>query len=142
MEKFRKFVVIPVCIIVSAIVIIVALMPILWAVLSSFKTDFEIFSNPIALPKRFSIESYKYGISVAPVFTFFFNSIVVAVFGTLLNVYSVAMASYVAARRDFALKNLLIVVISMTMFVSICLRCSTRTLLALVSSFISAAMDS
>ncbi len=130
MENFKKFFVKPLCILIMIVVVLVAVLPIIWAVISSFKTDFEIFSEPIALPKTFSFKSYKYVAQTAPVFQFLLNSLIVAFGGTFLNVYAVSMASYVVARRNFIGKGLLVTVISMTMFVpSMCSAFPTYTLL-------------
>lgn len=131
MENFKRFIVKPICFVVSIFVIMVAILPLLWALLSSFKTDFEIFSAPIALPKGISFKAYKYVSQTAPVFQFLFNSLVVALGGTLLNVYAVGMSSYVTARRSFPLKGVFITVISMTMFVpSMCSAFPTYTILS------------
>lgn len=131
MENFKKFFVKPVCILITVLVILVAVLPIIWALISSFKTDFEIFSEPISLPKTLSFRSYKYVAQTAPILQFLINSLLVSFGGTLLNVYAIGMASYVCGRKNFPGKGLLIAVISMTMFVpSMCSAFPTYTLLS------------
>lgn len=43
---------------VEAVVIILSVFPILWVVMSSFKTNGEILSSPLALPAHFSLDTF------------------------------------------------------------------------------------
>ena len=43
---------------VEAIVIILSVFPILWVIMSSFKTNGEILSSPLALPAHFSLDTF------------------------------------------------------------------------------------
>ena len=63
---------------VEAVVIILSVFPILWVVMSSFKTNGEILSSPLALPAHFSLDTFieifqKYSFP-----TYFFNSLLAA----------------------------------------------------------------
>ena len=42
-----------------ALCVVVALFPIIWVILSSFKTNAEILSNGISLPTHFGFDGYK-----------------------------------------------------------------------------------
>ncbi|KAB7843792.1 carbohydrate ABC transporter permease [Streptomyces mobaraensis NBRC 13819 = DSM 40847] len=76
-------------------------LPLLWAVMSAFKTDKEIFSSPWSLPKSPDFGAWSRAWSQAHMSEYFLNSIVVvagSLFGTMLLG---AMAAYVLARFDF-----------------------------------------
>ena len=44
-----------------ALCVVVALFPIIWVILSSFKTNAEILSNGISLPTHFGFDGYQSG---------------------------------------------------------------------------------
>ena len=80
-----------------ALCVLVALFPIAWVVLSSFKTNREILSNGLQLPSTFSFSGYKQALEMAPILKFFVNSLIVSFASTALNVFILAMAGYVFA---------------------------------------------
>ena len=76
---------------VEAVVIILSVFPILWVVMSSFKTNGEILSSPLALPAHFSLDTFieifqKYSFP-----TYFFNSLLAAGVSTLVSLLFYAM---------------------------------------------------
>ena len=98
-----------------ALCLIVALFPILWVIMSSFKTNAEILSNGIALPANFSFIGYVQALKISPIPLFFLNSIIISCFATILNVLFLAMAAYVFARFTFPCKNLLYFILSLSL---------------------------
>ncbi|WP_030979337.1 carbohydrate ABC transporter permease [Streptomyces sp. NRRL S-1824] len=80
---------------------ILVVMPLLWAVMASFKTDDSILSTPWALPDKLHFENWSRAWSQAHMSEYFFNTVVVvggSLIGTLLLG---SMAAYVLARFDF-----------------------------------------
>ncbi|MFE7709171.1 carbohydrate ABC transporter permease [Streptomyces sp. NPDC057486] len=80
---------------------ILVVMPLLWAVMASFKTDDSILSTPWSLPDKLHFENWSRAWSQAHMSDYFFNTIVVvggSLIGTLLLG---SMAAYVLARFDF-----------------------------------------
>ncbi|MFF9400336.1 MULTISPECIES: carbohydrate ABC transporter permease [unclassified Streptomyces] len=80
---------------------ILVVMPLLWAVMASFKTDDSILSTPWELPDKLHFENWSRAWSQAHMSDYFFNTIVVvgcSLVGTLLLG---SMAAYVLARFDF-----------------------------------------
>ncbi|WP_171162436.1 carbohydrate ABC transporter permease [Streptomyces sp. I05A-00742] len=76
-------------------------LPLLWAVMSAFKTDKEIFSSPWALPKSLHFDAWSRAWSQAHMSQYFLNSTVV-VAGSLAGTMLIgSMAAYVLARFDF-----------------------------------------
>ncbi|MER6498688.1 carbohydrate ABC transporter permease [Streptomyces sp. NPDC001455] len=80
---------------------ILVVMPLLWAVMASFKTDDSILSTPWELPDKLHFENWSRAWSQAHMSDYFLNTIVVvgcSLVGTLLLG---SMAAYVLARFDF-----------------------------------------
>ncbi|MFC8533313.1 carbohydrate ABC transporter permease [Streptomyces sp. NPDC057249] len=80
---------------------ILVVLPLLWAIMSSFKNDDSILSTPWALPDKLHFENWSRAWSQAHMSDYFFNTIVVvggSLIGTLLLG---SMAAYVLARFDF-----------------------------------------
>lgn len=100
-----------------ALCVLVALFPIVWVVLSSFKTNREILSNGLQLPSTFSFSGYKQALEMAPILKFFVNSLIVSFASTALNVFILAMAGYVFAKKNFRFKNLIFGILSLSMVI-------------------------
>ncbi|MFI6284921.1 carbohydrate ABC transporter permease [Streptomyces sp. NPDC051018] len=80
---------------------IMVVLPLLWAVMTSFKTDRAIFSSPWALPDKLHFENWSRAWSEAHMSDYFLNTVLVvggSLIGTLLFG---SMAAYVLARFDF-----------------------------------------
>ena len=90
----------------------IAVGPILWAFLSSFKTYAEINSSALSLPSSFNLDNYKAAFQYAPIAKYFFNSIVIVGSSVLVTVALVAMCAYIVSRFDFKLKTLVVLFIS------------------------------
>ncbi|GAA3040313.1 sugar ABC transporter permease [Streptomyces sp. NRRL B-1568] len=76
-------------------------LPLLWAVLSAFKSDREIFTSPWALPSALHFDAWGRAWSQAHMSRYFLNSVVV-VAGSLTGTMLLgAMAAYVLARFTF-----------------------------------------
>lgn len=102
--------------IVMAIISIIALFPIVWVVMSSFKKD--LLANPgFALPKSIFLGGYVKVFTNLGIMKYFLNSFIIATTGTLLSITVFTMASYVAARYEFKGKKILTASIMATMFV-------------------------
>lgn len=100
-----------------ALCVIVALFPILWVIMSSFKTNAEILSSGISLPTSFSFEGYVQAFKISPILRYFFNSIVITAFSTFFNVVFLAMAGYVFARFTFKGKNIIYFILSLSLVI-------------------------
>ena len=96
---------------------LVALFPIVWVIMSSFKANAEILSNGIGLPSSLSPDGYISALTISPILKYFGNSVVITVITTVLNVLFLAMAAYVFARARFRGKNLLYFILSLSLVV-------------------------
>jgi multiple sugar transport system permease protein len=91
--------------------------PFVWMVLSSFKSDEEIFSNPAALPTHFGLDNYIQGwTSSNPSFTrYFVNSFVICLGAVIGNVLACSLTAFAFARLRFPLKGLLFTIMLLTL---------------------------
>src|SRR5918994_767673 len=64
---------------------ILVILPLIWGLLSSFKTSSEIFASPFALPPRWSFDNYVNAWTTAGIGSFFFNSVIVVVGALILT---------------------------------------------------------
>ncbi|MEU9014045.1 carbohydrate ABC transporter permease [Streptomyces sp. NPDC048479] len=80
---------------------IMVIMPLLWSVMTSFKSDKAIFTSPWSLPDSLHFENWSRAWSQAHMSDYFLNTVLVvggSLVGTLLLG---SMAAYVLARFDF-----------------------------------------
>ncbi|MGW0843397.1 carbohydrate ABC transporter permease [Streptomyces sp. NPDC002787] len=80
---------------------IMVVMPLLWAVMTSFKDDRSIFSSPWSLPDKLHFDNWSRAWTEANMSDYFLNTILV-VGGSLIGTLVLgSMAAYVLARFDF-----------------------------------------
>ncbi|WP_415856750.1 carbohydrate ABC transporter permease [Sinomonas sp. G460-2] len=97
--------------------LIVAL-PLLWMVLSSFKTAPEIITTDIKLlPKSLNLDSYGTAMTAVPFGRFFLNSTIVTVVGALIKVSLAIMTAYALVFVRFPFKNVLFILILVALMV-------------------------
>ena len=90
---------------------IVVLVPVVWAVLSSFKTQTELAQRPpTLLPNSFSFTNYTEAMQTFHFTTYLKNSVLVTVGATLLTLVINTMAAYGLAKYNFRGRNLLFLV--------------------------------
>lgn len=75
--------------------------PLLWAVLSSLKSDQEIFSSPWRLPSDWRWDNFSRAWQEANIGKYFFNSVIVVAGGVLLTLMLSSAVAYALARFDF-----------------------------------------
>lgn len=103
--------------IIMAFVILISAFPILWVIMSSFKSNGEILTSALALPSSFDLSVY---ISLFTDYSFpryFLNSILVSSASTLFSLFIFAMSAYVIAKYRFPGRMLLFVLFTVTLLV-------------------------
>jgi raffinose/stachyose/melibiose transport system permease protein len=85
--------------------------PLLWLVVSSFKTNLELISSPFSLPAVWQIQNYINAFQLADLHRLFLHSVVVSGLSTGLNVLVASMAAYALSRVRFGLNSLILNVI-------------------------------
>jgi len=85
--------------------LIIALLPILWLIMSSFKSEFEIISSPLAFPTSLNFVNYINAIRISGLHRFFINSFIVTAFATTLNLFFCSLAAFAVAREEWRFKS-------------------------------------
>ena len=101
------------------ITIVISVFPVLWVVLSSFKTNAEILNGAYVMPSSIStaVEAYSYLFEKYDFFSYFINSLKVTAVSTVVSLVFYAMAGYVLAKFRFPGRNALFGLFTLTMLV-------------------------
>lgn len=88
---------------------VLMLYPVIWLLVSSFKPNELIFSDPGLWPKQVTLENYAKGwkgLQGTSFATFFGNSAIISVLSVLGNIVTCSMAAFAFARLEFRFKKL------------------------------------
>ncbi len=102
---------------VELVVIVLSVFPILWVIMSSFKTNGEILTSPLALPTSFSLDAFIHLFQNYSFPIYFLNSLLAAGISTLVSLFFYAMGAYVIAKFNFPGRRLLFVLFTITLLV-------------------------
>lgn len=97
---------------------LVVLLPILWTIMTSFKTSSEFLQNPWALPSSFYIQNYFNAFEDANIASYFLNSFYVTVLGILFVIVLAVPTAYVTSRFRFRLAGPIALLFMAGLFVS------------------------
>jgi len=99
---------------------VIFMIPIFYAMSSSFKTNAEIYSYPPTfLPKVFSVEGYQYIFQSLNFLRVLYNTLFVSIIATVITVTISIMAGYAIAKGNFKGKKMISDLMIMMVFVSI-----------------------
>jgi multiple sugar transport system permease protein len=85
---------------------VIMLLPFLWMLSTSLKSPQEIFTfPPVWIPSTFVWENYVKTVTVMPFGRFYFNSLIVAVAVTALQILTASLAAFAFARLRFWGRN-------------------------------------
>jgi len=85
--------------------LIMTFVPIVWLIISSFKTNLELQTDPFSLPAVWQFQNYVDAIQVSGLPRLFVNSIIVSSLSTVLNVIITSMAAFAFSREKFRFQN-------------------------------------
>jgi N-acetylglucosamine transport system permease protein len=80
---------------------VLAMAPLLWAALTAFKSDREIFTSPWSLPSEWHLENFVRAWTTANIGRYFLNSAIVVCAAVVLVMLLGAMVAYVLAQYQF-----------------------------------------
>ena len=75
--------------------------PLLWVLMSSFKTTSQVLSSPFSLPTSLTFENYISAWTTASIGTYFINTVIVVASALVIVMILGAMCAYVLARYKF-----------------------------------------
>jgi raffinose/stachyose/melibiose transport system permease protein len=85
--------------------------PLVWLVVSSFKTNLELQMRPFALPAIWQFQNYVNAIQISSLPRLFINSVIVSSISTALTLIITSMAAFVFAREKFRFQQALLNII-------------------------------
>ena len=98
---------------------ILCLYPLFWLLLSSFKTNSELYANPWGLPESFSLVNYIQAIQEGHILQYFGNSVIIAVSAVIVAVILSSMVSYAITRMQWKLAKLTLNVFLLGMMIPV-----------------------
>ena len=93
---------------VLALFLAITFLPLLWLVISSFKTNLELLTSAFSLPAVWQFGNYVNAVRVAGLPRLFVNSLIVASLSMALNLAFCSMAAFVLAREWFRGRELVL----------------------------------
>lgn len=99
---------------------LVILVPLVWIVLTSFKSDYDAINSALnPIPNPFTLDAYRTLLSSGqqPIFRWFLNSIAAACIQTVLILITASLGAYALARLDFYGKKIVFGAIVATILV-------------------------
>lgn len=86
---------------VMIIITVVVVFPFIWMFLLSFKTNSEIMTNPLSMPKAFILDNYRHAMEVLNYPQLYGNTIFVCVISLVFEIIITFLSSFVLARMVF-----------------------------------------
>ncbi|WP_129669609.1 carbohydrate ABC transporter permease [Phytoactinopolyspora endophytica] len=80
---------------------LITTLPLVWAILSSFKTNGEFRTDPMGLPRGIEWDNFARAWTSANIGQYFLNSVIVVAMSLTMTMLFGAMGAYVLARYDF-----------------------------------------
>ena len=117
MPKLKKGLVSGFIYAIEILVIVITLFPILWVILSAFKTNGEILSSPLDLPQSVSFDVFIHLFQNYNFPRYFLNSLLAAGVSTIVSLLFYAMGGYVLAKYKFPGRTLLFTLFTITLLV-------------------------
>lgn len=100
------------------IISLITVVPLIWTLATSFKTDGDILNNSISLlPKKFTLEHYREVFASIPFARYLVNSLIIAIGGVLTNLFFGSLAGYAFARLKFKGKKIIFFVFLASMMI-------------------------
>lgn len=107
---------------VLSVLLVATIFPILYTILSSFKTNMEIMTDPAGLfPKKFTLDNYRMALETDNfgVTRMLINSIVYTLFNVAVSVITASMGGYVFSRGRFPFKKFIFGCFTAIMFIKL-----------------------
>jgi raffinose/stachyose/melibiose transport system permease protein len=92
--------------------LLIALFPLVWLVINSFRTNYEYEIAPLGLPSKLSFENYKNAIALTNLPRLFLNSVLVALGSVALNLIVASLACFVLSREKFKGRDLISTIVT------------------------------
>ena len=92
--------------------LVIAIFPLVWLGVSSFKTNLEIEISPFLLPEVWQLKNFRNALNTTGLLQYFLNSVIVAAGATSLNLFITSLGSFVLARKSFPIQKAIFTLIT------------------------------
>ena len=80
----------------------VFLLPFIWLILCSFKTESELFTVPLSiLPRQFTLDNYEHAVTYIPFFKFTLNTVYICILSVLGVLISGSMVAFSVSKLEW-----------------------------------------
>lgn len=119
MNKTNKFFFKLIMYIVLLFVVVVSIFPILWVILSAFKTNAQILGSPFSLPTNINFDVFGYLFTKYDFLQYTLNSFLICTSSTVVSLVAYSMAAYVIAKYEFPGRSLMYILFTITLLVPV-----------------------
>jgi raffinose/stachyose/melibiose transport system permease protein len=91
--------------VIIAVVIVVQVFPIAWLMVSSFRHNLELSTDPFGLPKSFTLDNYVTVFARSSTLLYMRNSGIIAAVSLVLIVITASLASFAISKLRFRFRN-------------------------------------
>ncbi|WNF38577.1 carbohydrate ABC transporter permease [Bacillaceae bacterium IKA-2] len=104
-------------IVLSIVLFILYFFPFVLVIINSFKTRLDIVSNPLALPKSFSLDNYFTAFETMNFMSALWNSLIITVISTTLIIVFASMLAYFLVRWKWKINGLIFILLIASMII-------------------------
>ena len=90
----------------------IALLPLFWLLLSSFKSNQEFLQDPLALPRTLRFSNWRNALEISRLPLLFLNSTIVSTLSTLCTIFVSAMGAFALSRLEFRGRSHILAIIT------------------------------
>lgn len=106
-------------VIIMCVLLLIFIWPLWFVVAASFSDPNELWmGNVVLLPKGFTLEAYEKLLEYSDIWVGYKNSILYTAAGTLVNLAATVSLAYPLSRKDFMPRNLIMMMLIVTMYFS------------------------
>lgn len=91
---------------ITFLVTSVIIIPFIWILVMSFKTDTEILTEPFAFPEQLRLDNFRRALDILPLGSMYRNTFIIAFFTEIICVTAAFMSSYALTRLKYRSKRL------------------------------------
>lgn len=98
------------------IILVFMIVPFIWLIISSFRPNADLFTEPFSIPKTLSVDNFRAVLESQPMLLYFRNTVMIALIATFLSISSATLAAYGMMGYFFS-RKILTVVFFMCLFI-------------------------
>ncbi|MCL2833290.1 MAG: carbohydrate ABC transporter permease [Treponema sp.] len=104
---------------IASFALVVTLYPLVFVISASISSPFDLMAGSVwLLPKNMTLGGYKVVLEYDRIWTGFYNSLLITVGGTLINLFVTIIAAYPLSRKDLKLRKPILMMFTFTMLFS------------------------